>query len=336
MTLKEHIEDIAKSLEQGMFPNKTEVCDKIVHRILDILNWPRYDHGIRLREYDLSGLRVDFALCHPASEPQVFIEVKRIGNIDGAEDQLFGYASRENVPIAVLTDGRKWQFFYPSGLGNYDKRKVDELDMKEGDSEENAELFNRYLSYEAIRTGEAAEAIQGKYEDLSKQRQIEKHLPDAWKNLVENGDELLLELVAEATKELCSHSPTNEQVLAFLKTLERKTEPPIAPSLKRENFTKSSHRIPGMKGKLLSGPQDFIVKGKRIFLSAQQVEELKTIYKEDRERNPNAGPGGAVKQVLVAQGLIPSDHVNHAWNAVARIVGHLTPVQKRSHQTRTG
>ena len=217
MTLKEHIEDIAKSLEQDMFPNETEVCDKIVHRILDILNWPRYDHGIRLREYDLRGLRVDFALCHPASEPQVFIEVKRIGNIDGAEDQLFGYASRENVPIAVLTDGRKWQFFYPSGLGNYDKRKVDELDMKEGDSEENAELFNRYLGYEAIRTGEAAGAIQGKYEDLSKQRQIEKHLPDAWKNLVESGDEFLIELVAEATKELCGHRPDDEQVLAYLK-----------------------------------------------------------------------------------------------------------------------
>ena len=143
--------------------------------------------------------------------------MKRIGNIDGAEDQLFGYASRENVPIAVLTDGRKWQFFYPSGLGNYDKRKVDELDMKEGDSEENAELFNRYLGYEAIRTGEAAGAIQGKYEDLSKQRQTEKHLPDAWKNLVESGDEFLIDLVAEATKELCGYRPDDEQVLAYLK-----------------------------------------------------------------------------------------------------------------------
>ncbi len=168
MTLKEHIDDISKSLEQGMFPNETEVCDKIVHRILDVLDWPRYDHGIRLREYDLRGSRVDFALCHPASEPQVFVEVKRIGNIDGAEDQLFGYASRENVPIAVLTDGRKWQFFYPSGLGDYDKRKVDELDLKEGVSEESANLFNKYLSYEAIQTGEAAKAIQRKYEDLLK------------------------------------------------------------------------------------------------------------------------------------------------------------------------
>lgn len=211
-----------------MFPNETEVCDKIVHRILDVLGWPRYEHGIRLREYDLRGLRVDFALCHPASEPQVFVEVKRIGNIDGAEDQLFGYASRENVPIAVLTDGRKWQFFYPSGLGNYDKRKVDELDLKEGVSEESANLFTRYLSYEAIRTGEAAKAIQGKYEELFIQRQVEKHLPDAWKNLVENGDELLLELVAEATKELCGYSPTNEQVLAFLK---REDFPPVQPNL---------------------------------------------------------------------------------------------------------
>ena len=116
MTLKEHIEDIAESLEQDVFPNETEVCDKIVHRILDVLSWPRYDHGVRLREYPLKGLRVDFALCHPVSEPQVFIEVKRIGNIDGAEDQLFGYASRENVPIAILTDGRKVAIFLSEWL----------------------------------------------------------------------------------------------------------------------------------------------------------------------------------------------------------------------------
>ena len=330
MSLKEHIDDISKSLEQSMFPNETEVCDKIVHRILDVLNWPRYDYGVRLREYDLKGLRVDFALCHPTSEPQVFIEVKRIGNIDGAEDQLFGYASRENVPIAVLTDGQKWQFFYPSGLGDYDKRKVDELDLKEGDSKKNAELFNRYLGYEAICKGEAVRAIQGKYDELHKQRQIEKHLPDAWRNLVKNGDELLLELVAEATKELCGHSPTNEQVLAFLKTLERKTEPPIAQPLKGEKFTEDSHWTHGMKGKPLSEPQEFTVKGKRISLSAQQVEELKTIYKADKELNPKAGPNGAIKKVLVKTGIIPSHHANNAWNAVARIVGHLTPAQKRA------
>ena len=316
-----------------MFPNETEVCDKIVHRILDVLDWPRYDHGIRLREYDLRGSRVDFALCHPASEPQVFVEVKRIGNIDGAEDQLFGYASRENVPIAVLTDGRKWQFFYPSGLGDYDKRKVDELDLKEGVSEESANLFNKYLSYEAIRTGEAAKAIQRKYEDLLKQRQIERYLPDAWKNLVESGDELLLELVAEATKELCGYGPTYEQVLAFLKTLERKIEPSISPPFKGEKFPKDSRRTRGMKGKPLSGPQEFTVKGRRISLSAQQVEKLKSTYNADKERNPKAGPNGAVQKVLVDPGLIPAHHANNAWNAVARIVGHLTPAQKQAIKT---
>lgn len=229
MTLKEHIDDISQSLEQGMFRNETEVCDRIVHRILDGLGWPRYDHGFRVREYDLRGLRVDFALCYPALEPKVFVEVKRPGNIDGAEDQLFGYAARENVPIAVLTDGRKWQFFYPGGLGDYDKRKVDALDLIEGVSEESANLFSRYLGYEAIRTDEAAEAIRRKYEELVIQREVEKHLPDAWKNLVKSGDELLLELIAESTKELCGCRPTDEQVRVFLNTLERNTQLPIIP-----------------------------------------------------------------------------------------------------------
>ncbi len=46
---------------------------------------------------------------------------------------------------------------------------------------------------------------------------------------MESGDELLLELVAEATKELCGYGPTYDQVLAFLNTLARKTKPPIVP-----------------------------------------------------------------------------------------------------------
>ena len=95
-------------------------------------------------------------------------------------------------------------------------------------------------------------------------------------------------------------------------------------------FTGDSHSKSEMQGKRLSEPQEFTVKGKRIRLNAQQVEELKSIYKADKKLNPKAGPNGAVKKVLVKTGIIPPHHANNAWNAVARIVGHLTPAQKRA------
>ena len=114
MTLKEHIDEIGAGLETGQYGNEAAVSQGIVLRLLDALAWPRYNIQVIIPEYSVGGRRVDFALCHPPSKPIVFIEVKQVGNIEGAEQQLFEYAFHEGVPIAILTDGRVWRFFHPT------------------------------------------------------------------------------------------------------------------------------------------------------------------------------------------------------------------------------
>lgn len=233
MTLKEHIDSIRERLEQRIFKSEIAVRQGIVDPLLRSLGWPTDDIQVVFPEYPVGSGKVDYALCDPQSKnPRVFIEAKQVGNIEGAEKQLFGYDSLIRVPIAVLTDGQKWQFFHPTGEGTWGERKIRELDFIAGDSKESAEGLDRYLNYEAICTGEADKAIKQDYETLVNQRQVEKHLPDAWKNLVRSRDELLLELVGEATRELCGHNPTNQQVLAFLQTLEGKIKPPIVPPIR--------------------------------------------------------------------------------------------------------
>lgn len=120
MALKEHIGDIRDALRRKQFTSEALVSQGIVRRLLDALDWPQFDPQIAIPEYPVPGGRVDFALCHPASKPMVFIEVKQVGQSDGAERQLFEYAFHAGVPIAVLTDGQKWQFFHPIGRGNYE------------------------------------------------------------------------------------------------------------------------------------------------------------------------------------------------------------------------
>ena len=152
MTLKEHIDDIRKRLEQNIFKNEAAVRQGIVDPLLRSLSWPAEDTLVVFPEYPVGSGQVDYALYHPVSTPRVFIEAKQVGNIKGAEEQLFGYDSRIRVPIAVLTDGREWQFFHPTGEGTWTERKVCELDLITGDSQENAERINKYLSYESIQT----------------------------------------------------------------------------------------------------------------------------------------------------------------------------------------
>ena len=237
MTLKEHIDEIGTGLETGQYGNEAAVSQGIVLRLLDALTWPRFNTQIIIPEYSVGGRRVDFALCHPPSKPIIFIEVKQVGNIDGAEQQLFEYAFHEGVPIAILTDGREWRFFHPTAQGDYRERKVCELNLGEDNSEENAKRLKRYLNYESIRVGEAVEAIKKDYEKVVQQRQVETRLPEVWNELVQEKNEDLLLIVMDGAKDKIGYEPTEEQVLNFLKSLERKVEshgkeilsPPILP-----------------------------------------------------------------------------------------------------------
>ena len=230
MTLNQHLDDIHHDLTRGVFANEASVSQGIILRLLGALGWPKYDTQVIVPEYSVEGRRVDYALCHPPSKPLVFIEVKQVGQIEGAERQLFEYAFHTGVPIAVLTDGREWHFFQPGGQGDYRERRVCKLDLIETDNEEISGRLNRYLNYESIRTGEAITAIENDYRNISKQRQIERSLPEAWTELVEDADEFLIDVVAERTESLCGYKPISEQVLAFLKSLNRDRPTQGAPS----------------------------------------------------------------------------------------------------------
>ena len=255
MALKEHINDIRKRLEQNIFKSETAVRQGIVDPLLRSLGWPTDDTLVVFPEYPVGSGHVDYALCHPSSTPRVFIEAKQVGNIKGAEEQLFGYDSRIRVPIAVLTDGREWQFFHPTGEGTWAERKVCEFDLTAGDSEENAEKLNRYLNYESIRTGEAVEAIKKDYEKVVQQRQVATRLPEAWSKLVEEADEFLLLAVAEKTESLCGYRPTDEQVLNFLKNLESKAESAVERSLFQSNPPVEPSSIRSKTPQTLGQPQ---------------------------------------------------------------------------------
>ena len=174
-------------------------------------------HSDCFPEYSVGSGKVDYALCDPTSKnPRVFIEAKQVGNIEGAEEQLFGYDSLIRVPIAVLTDGREWRFFHPTGEGTWKERKIHELDLVTGDSTESAECLDRYLNYESICLGEAVDTIREDYNNLVRQRKIEIGLPEAWRTLVHEADKRLLEVVADKTEDVCGHRPDNEQMIAFL------------------------------------------------------------------------------------------------------------------------
>lgn len=230
MELNEHIDDIRIRLKNEEFPNERAVRQCIIDRLLCKLGWPTHAPLIVYPEYSIPEIgTVDYVLYDPSSNnPRVLIEAKQVDNIAGAEQQLFEYASHIRVSIVILTDGRQWMFFHPTESENWQEHKI-HLNLSTEDSEESAKRFERYLSYEAICTGEADRMIKQDYDNLVIEKEIESHFPNAWENVIEKENELLAELLAKEIIELCGHRPTNEQVFDFLKTLE-KIEFPIESS----------------------------------------------------------------------------------------------------------
>lgn len=217
MTLTKHIEDVRAGIKAGRYGSEAAVSQGIVLRLLQALGWPTYDTQVVCPEFSLSGRRVDYGLCHPSNKPVAFIEVKQIGQSDGAERQLFEYAFHVGVPLAILTDGQEWNFFLPAEQGDYTERRVYKLDMVERDVAESVTRLERYLSYAQVSSGAAIAAAREDYKNVSRSRQMLNTLPDAWSKLVAEEDELLLELIADKVESLCGFKPDVDTVARFLR-----------------------------------------------------------------------------------------------------------------------
>jgi hypothetical protein len=186
------------------------------------------------------------------------VEVKQIGQSEGAERQLFEYAFHVGVPLAILTDGQEWNFFLPGEQGDYGERRVYKLDIVERDIAECVSRLSRYLSYDAIVSGAAIEAAREDYRNVARGRQIEATLPRAWDNLVEEEDDLLLELLADRVESLCGYKPDLDKVARFLRDRISLRTPgtaaqPQRPLVRPPTPAAPVRRPPGTTGFVLNG-----------------------------------------------------------------------------------
>ncbi len=219
MDIKNTIKSIASDIKYGRFTSEASVSQGIVLRLLSVLGWDIFDAEIVIPEYSIFGKRVDFALCHPRNKPMVLIEVKQVGNAEGFEKQLFEYAFHQGIPFAILTDGQEWHFFLPGEQGLYQERRVYKLDILERDLDESYNRFTRYLDHERVASGLAIDSARDDYRNVSKQREIKDTLPIAWRKLIDEKEELLLELLADKVESLCGYKPEFELVENFLENL---------------------------------------------------------------------------------------------------------------------
>lgn len=223
--LEETLTRIQQSIRRGVFPNEAAVSQGIVLPILNALGWSVFDPSVVSPEYTVEGRRVDFALCGRPDQPVVFLEVKRIGQSDGGDRQLFEYAFIRGVPLAVLTDGQQWDFFLPAEQGTIDDRRVYRLDLLERSASECAERFVRYLTFDRVNDGEALQSARADINDQTRSRQIAQALPRALDAVIAESDPQLIELLQAKVADLCGYQPDLETCARFLAQARTPTVP---------------------------------------------------------------------------------------------------------------
>jgi len=83
MPLDTTIADIINRLRQGKFPNEQAISQGL--SFVFSRTWLGHlDTNIVWPEYQTGEGRADFALCHPAAKPAIFIEVKQPGKAEDA------------------------------------------------------------------------------------------------------------------------------------------------------------------------------------------------------------------------------------------------------------
>lgn len=185
--------------------------------LLNALGWDSSDPTAIVPEYSTGRGRVDFALLGAARKAAVFVEVKGVGRSVEGDRQLFEYAFHEGVPLCILTDGREWSFYLPSGQGSYDDRRIYRLQIDDRTSEESQRILVRYLSRERVRNGQAFADAQHDYRDAAGRREAVQAIPGAWAALIDEPEDLIVEIVADRAEASCGFRPQTSDVLGYLR-----------------------------------------------------------------------------------------------------------------------
>ncbi len=236
MAIEATLSDITARLRQGTYSNEQKVSQGIVLRILQELGWDTFDTALVWPEFQTGEGRCDFALCCPPSKPKVLIEVKQPGKAEDAVRQALWYAFTTGAQFVVLTDGQTWNFYLPAEQGSYEDRRVYKLDLFERPSSEAAETLQRYLARLRVESGEALKTARSEYQSRSRKSQARAAIPEAWRELVEKGDELLVDLLASAAESKAGVRPDVDDVAEFLVRLGR--------SIAQETFPRNVPRLP--------------------------------------------------------------------------------------------
>ena len=212
--------------------NEQATREMAVNPVIGALGWDTFNPGEVAREHPVRGGKVDYCL-RGLRGALVLIEVKRTGtDLSEHQEQLLGYAFREGVPLAALTDGLIWWLYLPTAGGSWEQRRFYRMDFHEQDAADATSAMHRFLGREGLVGGTALNEARREFESQERDRRVRATLQEAWRQVLCDPESLLPELLAEKVKDISGYLPDRETVTEFLQGVSGggTTEPESLPS----------------------------------------------------------------------------------------------------------
>lgn len=211
----------------------------VLLRILNLLGWDTFNINEVKPEFAVGSQRVDYALRH-SGRNKVFIEVKKVvEDLEKHQEQLLNYSFKEGVKLAILTNGITWRFYLPLHEGSWEQRKFYTIELYNQEISDVSDRFISYLEKGNVISDKAISNAEEVYNTKQKENLIHDTLPLAWNRLVSEPDEILIELIADATEKQCGYKPDNSTVEDYISNYVTKMSMPAEKNQKIEAVKRS-------------------------------------------------------------------------------------------------
>ncbi len=219
---------IQNKKQEGSLGKQSEEATKqgLILPVLQQLGWNPFDVQEVFPEYSVQSGRVDYALRINGYN-KVFIEVKKVGeDLEKHQGQLLRYAFDHGVKLAILTNGILWWFYLPLQEGTWEQRRFYTVDLLSQSPSDITDKFFAFISKNDVVSGQAITNADNVYNSRQKGKIIGDTFPKAWRKLLSEEDDLLIEVVAESVEKICGYKPDSKTVINFLKEMSGETNLP--------------------------------------------------------------------------------------------------------------
>lgn len=237
---------IQKNLRAGVYRNEEAVRSQIVIPVLRELGWdpsnpqrvrPEHPVGRGGRE------RADIALFLPRHrKPSILLELKAVGHVDMALDQLFRYCIWERTEFGVATDGANWRFHLPFEdiTEENNEREVQRVDLTRDSVEHVKQCLMHYLAFPRVKSGAALRAAKRDYQDQIVKFELRREIPGVLNDVIINNPHSdILNILARKCRKQIKAPLRKDVVEEVLRTLEQP----------KWNWRTTPHKKKGKPGK---------------------------------------------------------------------------------------